>query len=376
MLWPNSVRLGGVELELGDVIADVQIHHGRDDVNGSAQATTCQLTLDGVVHAFVRDFNVGQLLEIDARDGAGDPVRRFTGFVTDARLDVARLTLIAAGRLSTLRGYPVGAVDWPAEPWSARVSRIFAEAGLAELLDLRPDVDFDPLIAARTAATAGPTTLGDYLDFLAPMIGAAVADGLDGTILVQAIGGRTVDDAVLLDPADVAYAPVWAMALPGGNVVTVRYQADQGASVTVRDDASVALYGRELRATIDTAFVNAADATARAEQRLERGAYAHWNILEAPILRGLATIAVGRAVVLEEMPEASPADPWTPIVEGWSESITGDEWTMQLALSDPRLSGITPLPWEDAVGYAWNTVNPTTAWYEAQTIDNLEPARS
>jgi hypothetical protein len=371
VLWPDSIALGGVALELGDVLADVQIHHGRSGVFDSLTASTCQLVLRDVSHDFARDFQVGQLLTVEASDAGGPAVRRFTGYVSDARLEAAELTIIATGALSTLRSYKIGTVDWPSEPWSARIARMFSEAGLPVVLVADPA--FDPLLAARTAATAGPTTLGDYLDFLAPMIGAAIVDGLDGTIVVQALGARSLDGAVELDPADVAYAPAWMMALPIGNVVTVRYQADQGASVTVRDDASVNFYGREFAATIDTTFVNAADATARAQERLDRGAYSHWNILEAPVLRGVAEIAVGTAVVLEQMPEASPADPWVPIVEGWAETITRDDWRMELALSDPRLSGITPLPWEDAVGYAWNTVNPATAWFEAQSIENLAP---
>jgi len=372
-LWPVTVELDGEELELADVAADVAIHHGRDDVNASPTATTCQLTLLGVTHDHVNAFRPGVSLRVLVADGAGTPAPRFTGTVTDGTLAVDELTAIAVGRLASVRGIAVGLGNWPSETWSARVARIFQEAGLTAELDLRPDPTFDPLLAPRDATTAGPTTLGDYMGFLAPMVGALVADHLDGRILVQAVGSRTLADAVLVDPALVEYAPDWLIVLPAGNIVTVRYQADQGASVTVTDDASRGLYG-DRPSTIDTSYVNAADATARAQTALRRGAYAHWNILQAPILAGLPGLALGDPIVLERLPPSSPLSPWTPIVEGWAEQITGDRWTMQLSLSDPRLSGITPLPWEDVdPALTWATINQTVAWYEAQSPEAIAP---
>lgn len=375
MLWPDAIELDGEPLELGDVRAEVSIHHGRADVAAEPTAATCQLSLLGVDRAFVQAFRVGAELRVSA-GAAGSSSPRFTGRITDATLDVDELTAIAVGPLAAARGARVGLAAWPVEPWSARVARLFAEAGLADVLELQADPDFDPELAARDPATAGATTLGDYLAFVAPMIGAAVCDRPDGRILVQALGARTVDGAVALAPADVSYAPAWVMVLPGGNVATVRYTGDQSQSVTLRDDASVELYG-ERPQTLDTTFVDVADATARARSRLDRGAYAQWNVLEAPIVRGLE-LEVGAPVVLSSMPAASPYDPWTPIVEGWSEAINRDRWTMQLSLSDPRLSGLVPLPWDavPALGYAWNEVDQDVAWYEAQSVDALTPARS
>lgn len=373
-LWPDTVTIGGQTIALADVLAEVSIHHGRADVGDEPTATTCQLVLRDVDPGFVDSFEIGVELRVTAWDDVAlASVPRFTGRVTDATLDVDDLTLIGTARLSTLTGYRIGTGNWPQETWSARMQRIFTEAGLASVLDFRPDPDFDPPLAARDPATAGETTLGDYLSFLAPMLGAAVVDGLDGSIVVQAIAARTLDELIVVEPADVAYAPPWTMALPGGNVVTVRYQGDQGASVTIRDEASVALYGERF-STLDTTFVNQADAQQRASTRLQRGAYARWQMLQAPILRGLP-LELGRPLLLSQMPTASPFDPWTPILEGWEDTISGPNWTMQLALSDPTYSGVTTLAWQDvpATGYAWNQVNPETAWREALVLDTLTP---
>lgn len=377
-LWPYSVELADVTVPLAGVLADVTIHHGRDDIAAEPTATTCQLTFRDVSSAFVGDFDVGQKLELYVRDGAGPIVPRFTGAITDARLDDDELTVIAAGRLATFHRYPVGDVDWPEETWSARVTRVFTEAGIASLLELHVDPLFDPVLAARTAATAGPTTLGDYLAFIAPTVGALVADRMNGGVLVQAIGSRSLADAVELDPADVAYVPAWTEELPLSNIVTVRYQADQGASVTVSDAASIALYG-ERAATIDTPIRDASAASYRASQALGRTAFPHWNMLAAPILRGL-DLELGAPVVVSSLPATAPYDPWTPIVEGWSETIVAGDvdapgtWTMELALSDPLLSGVA-LPWIAVpveLAYRWDTIDPATDWTEALTLDALE----
>lgn len=371
MLWPSTVELAGVSIGLDGILSDLTIHHGRADISDEPTATTCQITLLDVEQELVTAFEVGQSLVVKVKDGTGPEAPRFTGHVTDATLTDDELTIIATGDVGRLRLYPIGDVPWPVEAWSARVTRCFTEAGLVSRLELHPDPAFDPQLAARDPLTAGPTTLGDYLAFLAGMVGAAVTDRMDGRILVQAIGSRSLDDAIELDPADVAFTPPWTQELPGGNIVTVRYQADQGASVTATDSASVTQYG-ERAETIDTSFVNASDATYRANQRLGRAAFSHWNMPEAPVLRGLETVAVGAPIVLDGLPAASPYSPWTPTVEGWTDEISGELWTMILSLSDPLLSGLT-LPWVAVPAeLSWAEVDPATDWTEALTLDDLE----
>ena len=78
-------------------------------------------------------------MAVTVKDGAGPASPRFTGRVTDARLDGDRLTVIGAGRVSTLRNYPIGEAGvWPVETWSARVTRVFTEAGMRLALGPRP----------------------------------------------------------------------------------------------------------------------------------------------------------------------------------------------------------------------------------------------
>lgn len=520
--WPSTVTVAGTAIPLDQVLAELTVHHGREDVNSELSPATCQLVLSPVTHSFVQAFHVGDTLAVNIRDGAAAEIPRFTGWITDATLEEDTLTVIGAALSARLSLHTIGTVDWPAETWSARVTRCFTDAGLAASLELQTP-KFNPPLAARTAATAGATNLADYLNFLAPMVGAAIADRPNGKILVQPTDARTIsappnlvtngdfetdiagwvpynpaDSATLarstvyqhsgqaslrivtsrglggypgahggpytltpgnaytasawvyvvegipvrlavygnalgtlialsgqsqaagwqyltvdfvahatvaahdlivqravtdgaasiyadevrivssvtpppqpIDPALVAYVPVWTQQLPAGNKVTVRYTGDQSQSVTVSDAASIAIY-EERPVTIDTAFSNTADATTRANQRLARSAYPHWNIPAATILRGL-DLKIGQAVTLTGFPPAAPYNPWTPILEGWTDQIAGDEWTMELALSDPLASALL-LPWNAVpASYLWNTINPATAWKDALTLDTLTP---
>lgn len=368
-MWITAVTLDGVALDLNvSVLSDVTIRHGRNDVYEAGTPSTCQLTVLKVARAFTRAFQTGATLVVTAGDGVGAAAPRFTGKVTDGAVDEDnRLTMIAVGRLSTFQQYDVGAGDWPAEKWSARVTRLFTEAGLAAILELVSNPAADPMLAARVSADdGGAKQLDQALDELAGMVGAAIADRPNGNVLVQAVNARTLDALVVVDPYDVEYAPTWVQQLPIANVVTVEYV---GGSVTVQDAPSVARHGpRPL--TIKTTFTSAIDAQARANARLSRSANPHWNIPTAPIVRPL-TIPVGTPVLVDKLPGSAPFSPWTPIVEGWLDSIVGDEWTMELALSDPLASGLT-LPWRAVpAAETWQTINQTVKWKDALTLSDI-----
>ena len=379
MIVATSVTIDGVAIDLAEVFADVTIRHGRTGFFDEAQASTCQLTLLDVERAFTRPFRLGSSLVVNVREDGGPEKPRFVGRFTDAGLAINDLTAIAVGRLATLSGYTIATADYPEEAWSARVTRAFTDAGLAAYLVLQPPAApaIDPVLVARPA---DPTTLADYLSALADMIGAAVADTPDGKVLVQAIASRALHPAFVLDPELVEYAPSWSQVLPNANVVTLTYgdpAADPVASYTASDAASVALYGPIPR-QVSTTIKNAADAQAVALTILARQSYAHWSIPEAPLLAGV-TIAIGAPCSLTDMPDASPFDPWTPICEGWQDSITAGngelEWRQELTLSDPLLSGLV-LPWSDVpatAAYHWNTINQTVAWRDALTLDSLAP---
>ena len=367
----TSITLDGVAVNLNGVLADVTIRHGRAGYFDSASPSTAQVTLLGVPRSLTRPLRLGVVLVINATDGA-TIAPRFTGRLTDGDLVGDSLTVIAVGRLRTLGGYTIGTVAYPEEAWSARVTRAFTEAGLAAQLELVAGA-FNPTLIARPIE---PTTLAAYLDELADTVESAVADRPDGKILVQAINGRSSSGATALSPAEVAYSPGWEMRLPAGNTVTVRYGSPE-ASTTVVDAASVGLYG-PITLELTTELKNAADATAMANARLSRGAFAHWTTPATSLLFG-RRLAIGAPVGLSSLPPAAPFPTWGPILEGWTDRVISDGeelvWTMDLALSDPLLSGLT-LSWEGVpvdAAHHWNTINQTVAWRDALVLSDLDP---
>ena len=247
-LWPDTVVLDGATIPLAGVLADLMIHHGRTDFADEPTATTCQLTLDGVTKSQVVAFEVGQSLVVTAKDGAGPSTPRFTGTITDARLEEDRLTVIAAGLLSKLRLYPVGDADWPVETWSARVTRVFTEAGLAAKLELQTGPAVQPAAGRPRDRHRRHHNIGRL-----PRVSGA--DGRGGCHRPperqRARAGdrrpRALNTDAELDPADVAYIPAWVQDLPRGNIVTVRYTGDQSQHVTVTDPSSIASTGNARR---------------------------------------------------------------------------------------------------------------------------------
>jgi hypothetical protein len=368
----SSITLDGVALDLHGVLADVTIRHGRVGVYDTASPSTAQLVLLGVDQAFTRAFELGELLVVNASDGY-IVAPRFTGRLTDGSLVENELTAIAVGNLRVLSGYTVGTTDWPEEKWSQRVTRAFGDAGLASSLVLQMGA-FDPLLVARPAATNDPVALGSYLDELAGMVEAAVADLPDGRILVQEVGSRALASVFALDPGEVVRPPEWTIQLPGANVVTVTYgDPDASAELTVEDAASVAAYG-PIAVRIDTTLKTSADASTVGTTRLARNAYGHWNIAGAELLAG-RRFAIGTPLALTMLPAASPFDPWQPILEGWTDHVFSDgeelDWTMDLALSDPLLSGLT-VPWNALpAAITWASVDPALSWREALTLSDF-----
>jgi hypothetical protein len=365
-----AIELAGEAVPFAGVLADVTIRHGRTGYFDSPSPSTCTLTFLGVTRAFTRKFRLGSELVVTATDGETE-APRFTGRLTDATLVLDELTANAVASSRTFSGYTIGAGDWPAEAWSSRVARAFDEAGLELVLELGL---FDPLLVARLGE---PVTLVDYLGQLVGMVDAATADLEDGRTLVQAIDSRSQANRYALEPAEVGFAPDWTIQLPESNIVTVSYgDPASSSSVTVRDQASVDELG-PITAAIATTVANLADATSIGNQRLARNAYPHWAIGDAPLLYG-RRLPIGSPLELSELPSSAPASPWTPILEGWTDRIvsTGEElaWTMELALSDPLLSGLT-LAWEgipvDDPAFLWETIDQTVAWRDALSLGDL-----
>jgi hypothetical protein len=370
--WIVSVRLDGAELDLAGVLADVTIRHGRDSATAGPTPSSASLAIWPVDRSLTGPFRVGVRLELDAAGPAGRfPL--FRGVVTDAEIDDPTLSIEAAGYLASASRVELNLSTWVAERWSARCERILGSAPFG--YSIEPDPDFDPVLEVATNPGTQTILAGTYADSLAVAVGAAIVDSADGKIVLQALGSRRSRPHTMheLDPAKVAYAPKWAQPLDVVNWVTVQFGQDQSQAMLVRfDGASQGRYGRRATELETTRIRSTADAETRAVQALARGAYPCWTMPGLVYLEPLPGLTVGDRVRVTDLPASAPWSSWAPVVEGWTHRIAGSEWTLDLTLSDPTLSGLAIAWVELPPDVRWNTV-PPLEWHEADELGEFYP---
>ena len=361
-----DVHLDGVLVPDDAVIASLTIRTGRGDVVDPPTTQTCSLSLLRE-DEWPPGMQAGVDLAIDV-DGRG----RFRGQVSDLALDwvdgVAQLSIQGSGNLARVARRKVGYGAWPQEPWAARVARVFSEAGWSQV------VFDDPAPTIQEAARAGgETTVNAQLDALSQSGAAAIVDQGDGSIFVQALSSRQVqagDPAPLvLDPSSVVYAPGWVQVLDVVNSVQVAYGPEEDShTATSTNPDSIDLFG-ERTTDVGGTLASANDARARGAEIVNRRGYPRWVLPSLEVL-GVVWPVIGRTVSLSLLPTPSPVGAvWDPMVEGWTDTLDGDDWTTTLALSDPVASGVT-LPWQQVPAFVvWADVE--CRWEDAYALENL-----
>jgi hypothetical protein len=373
----GAVVLNGVEQDLDRVLASVSIRHGRDDIDGPIQSSTATLRLRGLRRLELDSWTVGGELVVSDTDG--DAI--FTGRLSDASLTdddprvEARLEVIAASSLAAAGRRPVGGHAWPAEAWGDRMARILAEAELAGVVQApSPDV---PL--AATIPSNPETGYFETVDALAALeadrqaVGATAFDRGDGSVVVQAFDARGgLYPPLELDPALVLYAPAWAQSLDVANRIVLGYGYGAG-SVTVDDPVSQAQpWGVRWTGLFETGLADEQTARERALVWLNRITAPRWRLPGLTLLER-HPLEVGLVLELLNLPPTAPLGSWTPIVEGWTDTVEGPDWTQDVILSDPIYSGLA-LPWQDLPPeLLWSLVDPACAWADADVLDNLIP---
>lgn len=380
--WIGAVRLDGVPIALGSILASVAIRHGRDDVDGPTQSSTATLRLRNLSREELADWTVGAELELDDSLGA----RLFTGRTTDATLSDddfsadSILEVIAVSTLARAGDRPVGGHQWPAETWSARVARILGEAGLtgvvqspASPINLAATVPDDP----GPPAVYSELSALDALEVVRQDVGAAIFDDVDGSIVVQAFDGRKSSAGVplypplSLDPALVLFSPPWSMTLDVANRVVLGYGYGAG-SVTVNEPASQARFGLHWTGLFESGLVDQATAQSRASLWVDRVAWPRWKLPGLTLLEP-HSLHVGQLLELTELPASAPFASFAGVVEGWTDVIEGADWHQEVVLSDPIFSGLA-LAWNELPSTLhWQDVDPACSWSDAFLLDNLVP---
>lgn len=308
---------------------------------------------------------------------------RFVGQVTDvaAAPGVAGVTgpalvsVVAAGSLARLGRLVVGDTPWPAERDGARAARILALAAANAGVTVGP-VDVGTVDVLGRDVDAQPAL--ELLTELAGQAGSLLVQRRDGTLEWHDANHRRGTPAVLagLAAANILTGSRWEQTLAGAvNDLTVGYgTGDPQATVRVQDAPSVAAYGR-LAGSTGTALATLTDATVRAGDVVGRRSRPRWRVdgLTVELLRtvspsqaaSLAGAEVGSLLTLTGLPETGPFSAARMFVEGWSEEIAPDGWTLALDVTEYGLTGPSPR-WVDVPATVkWSGVPASTTWLAA-----------
>jgi hypothetical protein len=379
-----AVELDGQPIEL-DQLGPVAIRHGRSKPDGQPEPSTVTLTTNAELIP-----TVGQLLTIELGPDAvaawstdPDASSRFVGKVTDAKVVPApgtssrrrRVQVTAVGPKATLGRQLVGDVPWPAELDGARVDRLLdlAQGVTVGALDtgtvqvLARDVDRQPLLK--------------LLDDVATDAEGLVVELRDGTLTYQDADHRVAAATTLeLDATQVLWPLTWSQDLQGMvNDLTIGWGASEPqAEVRLVDQASVDVHGL-YQAKVATRLATSAAAEAQLLVTVARRSRPWWDVdtMALELVRGVPPELAAQLLALEVsdllqvtgFPTDAPLQLGRLWVEGWSETITAESWTIVLAVSPYGRTG-PAARWADVpADVTWADVDPALSWAGAASWD-------
>lgn len=397
----TEITLNSVPLDLATVEFEVQIQHGRADVQSAPQPSNSQIIIRGPVGVNVE---ISDFIEIKAYG-----FHRFTGQVSDVTLThlssvppIAVSTITSIGELSRVGFTEVGASGFLQETVSQRVEDILTAVGLPFLNGADPVLS----LHAITGGDIDPTDALSYLAYLAETTGATYYDDPYGRIVFESYGNRgttsfagawssqlgtfndnpvpwssfPVDQVPTNIPGtDIIWAPTWSLTRQTViNSVTVLGHNDTHET-TQTSAASIADYGlREYRLNTDIRL--SAGVLSRAEAIITAQAIPFYNLGSISILvhnlgnvdrDKVLELVSGMGVTVENLPQPAPEPYYFGIVEGWGEIYTPDQHIITLSLSDPRYS-LQTIPWDDVDPVLeWGQVPASLKWFETITSRDL-----
>jgi hypothetical protein len=366
-----AVKVHGVPLDPSIVLADVTVRSGRERADDGLSPSSATVDL-------LSPAPLGSTLRIaDAIAITANGVARFAGRVAeltqDARGGQTATTLVAVGALARLPRLPV-ALPLPAATAAARVSAIFAGAGIPVAISGGTTYN----LAAYGATGDDPTTADTVVAAVMADTGAIVADGGDGTVIVQFPEARISGEKHTPDAARTSSELVWQMSDDVVNDASVEY-GPQASRAVARATNSISIETYDVHATrLSSGLGDAGSATRRATSIVSRLAAPAWEVRSVESWDDAAlTYHVGALMTLGPLSSAAPVpSPWIGILEGWTERYQPDDaggiiGVWDLAMGDPRHSAET-LVWANATpAEHWATVNPATSWQEVISNSDL-----
>ena len=278
----------------------------------------------------------------DTYEGGQNEATRFTGYVAALDYTPGALTMLAVTDQEKLARVDVRDEDYPSETDQQRVARIATEAGVPITVDDGTPVGVVP-------ETASPTRAGAYLQNMADDCEATLIADRYGVVHYRPRDSYT-PKTVTVPPLNTLVDPL-QMSLEAArveNAVTVEYgvtddEADPPTprpTYTAEDTESINALGKR-EALVSLMLSEAADAQGYADRRLA-AQQAAWDMPRATVLMvnvdavtvgNIANLEVGDAVTLPELLPGAPFDSYTAPLIGITETISRDEWQLELHLA-------------------------------------------
>jgi hypothetical protein len=388
---PGGVETGWLPLEVTDPgefgwavtcsIEQATIRHGRDDAQSQPEASA--VTFD-VLGPLPEGTNIGTRARIDALLPNGAIFPRFVGIITDVALSWEALDrpvaqIIAVGELARMGNFQVGDAA-PAELDGMRVRRAIEASGVSTHI---PSLDPGAVhLAAHPAEWSDTLSIAhNVAETCAGMLWQTTA----GHVLYADLTHR--DGAFLdltIDPCIIPLNLTWGKSLEGlVNEMRITYApGGSSAELIMPNPYSIGRYGT-FSQSLSTEIDNEDDAVAVALVILEKQSEPFWRIagleLDLALIANVGSVhnelddmamtmdvlflEVHKLVAVLEQPYAAPRDQTYQFIEGWTETITHDSWTIAFSVSDYCATAATDA-WDEVDGtWTWNTAyDAVTTW--------------
>ena len=366
-----AVQLDGTPIE-STVVEGVVINYGRQRPSDLVEPATASITI--LTPSQPWGFTIGSTVQIDGEVNSVD-YRRFTGSVVqiDAGKYVTNITAIS----DSLGLYAaVQAPDRIIPTWRSGTGELMRyliqQCGLDQF-GLTADY------GTTTAVTPYTVSAGSLLEQLRQLAaldvqGILYEDQSGEAYFDDADGRSSITPFVAID-ADTVLDRWTASATVNSiiNRVTVAYNNNTGI-VEMDDVPSQTAYGLRAYET-DFNVVDSTDATLKASKVL--AGYSEPNWITNPITIELGLIATnsdtakmlqlvcGTPIDLQEVTDEIDVVPPDAFVEGYTETIRQTTWTMDLWVSDVRVTR-APQRWSSVTpALAWSSVSGTLTWFDS-----------
>jgi len=356
---------------------DVQISYGRSSVWEQARASYATMTILNSTNTDY-GFDMNQSVSVKVKNSAGTDVTIFTGKITsvDNQLaasgsigSLATQTITAVGPFAQMSRKLIGDTSWAKEMDTARMTRIFTDAGVTiDTVDSPSIYEFK----IRDAAVADAYSLAaDY----AQQADGYIYETSTGTVgfaneshrfnYVQSNGYTTIPNNYILW-GSVASQKTLADIM---NSIIVTYRA---GSATADDTTSQTTYGK-VAGSVSTDLYNLADAQIQADRYLVLRAYPRTSLSNFTIPIDSSNVSdanrdkfismsMGFPIQISSLPMAIKNTVYRGFVEGYSFSINQYQMVMNLATTDYTYS-MTPTRWQDvSATLIWSAVGSTVQW--------------